>query len=926
MRFTAAVTSLVLATSCTKYSAAFAPSSLTSSSSSSSSPSFIRQANVNVNVNTDVNRKQTTSKNAFRIASSSKRKRSQPQSRSSSQSSPSSPLFVINEESLSDILASDAIGPIPDEAGSIIIEENGKILPSTSQSKSSNQNLSPLEMAQSSTKSYLTNYIGQSGASIIYSKLLEHSVTVVNGYSGGAVLPLLDQFHAQHPRHAHLPNPPIRWITNSNENSAGHIAEGYAKSAPSLQDGKQPAGVVIATSGPGVTNLITPLQDAICDGVPMVVLCGQAATTAPMDAFQQAPAVDLTRPCTKWAYQIKNAAELPYVMDYAFFIARNGRPGPVFVDLPKDLQNQVLDEALIDSFVDGLPIRSGSNDNNESNSDNYDGIVRLFPRHVGSNGEAGTTVSQYAMHVGLPEKGILFEMNQDNTRMEPIHHGVDVDLGEGEELWNLDHNPSDKIYAVEAADEAAAQGQGQGDAGTGAEATATATATAAAAEPAETKVTEVSDDLISGSKMVRKILTLIKKAKKPLIIAGQGCNDCPSELAQFATSLQIPVATTLHGLGCFDERTDLALNMVGMHGHPTPNYMTQESDMLICIGSRFDDRITGRLGDYIPEARRAAKEYRGGVIHVDIRVTEKSKQVKPTFFVHSTGKKFLNVMNEELGKMRMQDPTMTTATRDWLARKKSLEEDFPVKVPFFPTETVVSAEGAEGVDGAGGAVKVGRTRMSAQSVVTEMNKQILEAGVMDNCVFSTGVGIHQMVSAQLITWTQPKQMVSSGSLGTMGVALGFVIGCKLANGHKMCIAVDGDGSFNMTFTELKTVAEQKIPIKIMILDNESQMMVEYWQRLFHDERYLAVTNTVNPDYGKLADSFGIKNLYVDCEENLPEVMNQFLFDDPEEPVLLHARIERTPCLPLVAPGAPLQDMILEDKETEGGFDASAAPS
>lgn len=255
-----------------------------------------------------------------------------------------------------------------------------------------------------------------------------------------------------------------------------------------------------------------------------------------------------------------------------------------------------------------------------------------------------------------------------------------------------------------------------------------------------------------------------------------------------------------------------------------------------------------------------------------------------------------------------------------MARKKSLETEFPVKIPFFPTEKIANSN-----DG-GATTEVDRTRMSAQSVVSEMNRQLLQAGVMDDCVFSTGVGIHQMVAAQLITWTQPKQMVSSGSLGTMGVALGFVIGCKLANGHKICIAVDGDGSFNMTFTELKTVAEQKIPVKIMILDNESQMMVEYWQRLFHDERYLAVTNTVNPDYGKLADSFGIKNLYVDCEENLEEVMRQFLFEDPEEPVLLHARIERTPCLPLVAPGAPLQDMILEDKETEGGFDASAAPS
>lgn len=700
-------------------------------------------------------------------------------------------------------------------------------------------------------------------------------MTVVNGYSGGAVLPLLDQFHQDHPRHAGLDKPPIRWITNSNENSAGHIAEGYSKSAPKLSDGKQPAGVVVATSGPGVTNLITPLQDAICDGVGMVVLCGQAATTAPQDAFQAAPAVDLTRPCTKWSYQIKNTAELPFVMDYAFFIARNGRPGPVFVDLPKDLQNQILDEKLIEDFSTKMPIKNGSSEGN------YDGIARLFPKQVGVNGNSDA-VAQYALHIGLPEKGILFEVNSDNKGIKPVQG---VDLNSQEELFHLDHNPSNTVYALDADSD-----------------------------------DEVKDELSTSSKTVKKIYSLLKKAKKPLIIAGQGCNECPEELKKFAEALQIPVATTLHGLGCFDERNKLALNMVGMHGHPTPNYMTQESDMIICIGSRFDDRITGRLGDFIPEAKKAAKEYRGGIVHVDFRVTEKSKQVKPTFFVHSTGKKFLDTMNEVIKDARSKDKAeANTITQEWLARKKSLEKDFPVKVPFFPTENVIRDEG-------GTTTELPRTRMSAQSVVTEMNKQLLKAGVMDDCVFSTGVGIHQMVSAQLITWTQPKQMVSSGSLGTMGVALGFVIGCKLANGHKICIAVDGDGSFNMTFTELKTVAEQKIPVKIMILDNESQMMVEYWQRLFHDERYLAVTNTVNPNYGKLAESFGIKNLYVDCAENLEEVMRQFLFDDPDEPVLLHARIERTPCLPLVAPGAPLQDMILEDKETEGGFDASAAPS
>lgn len=764
-------------------------------------------------------------------------------------------LFVLNEDAIE-----------TSSSSKISIEESeGRVTPPARD----------LNAARESTAAYLSKYLGQSGAGIIYSKLVENGVDVVNGYSGGAVLPLLDQFHPDHPRHEGNGSA-IRWITNSNENSAGHIAEGYSKSAPKLADGKQPAGVVVATSGPGVTNLITPLQDAICDGAPMVVLCGQAATTAPSDAFQAAPAVDLTRPCTKWSYQIKSAAELPYVLDYAFFIARNGRPGPVFVDLPKDLQNQVLDQDLIDSFTSGIPMKG------DEAAANYDGIARFLPRHSGANGDNGPT--DHVLHLGLPNQGMLFNMNSDNSEINPILN--DNSLDEAEVKFALDHNPSNTVFS---------RNQDTSE--------------------------QTSGDLEVGSQLVGKMYNLIKKAKKPLIIAGQGCNECPEELKQFAKAMQIPVATTLHALGAYDERDELALNMVGMHGHPTPNFMTQEADLIICIGSRFDDRITGRMGDYIPEARKAAEEYRGGVIHVDIRLSQKASQVEPTYFVHSTGKKFLDTINAEIANRRKQDPEEeSTNTAEWLKHKDALQKEYPVKVPHFPTETVKTT------DKDGNEIELNRTRMSAQSVVTEMNRQILEAGKMDDCVFSTGVGIHQMVAAQLITWTQPKQMISSGSLGTMGVALGFVIGCKLANGHKMCIAVDGDGSFNMTFTELKTVAEQNIPVKIMILDNESQMMVEYWQRLFHDERYLAVTNTVNPNYGMLADSFGIKNLYVDNEENLEEVMRQFLFEDPDKPVLLHARIERTPCLPLVAPGAPLQDMILEDLELEGGFDASAAPS
>lgn len=716
-----------------------------------------------------------------------------------------------------------------------------------------------LETSRSSLKSYLSNYEGETGASIVYSKLLEHGVEVVNGYSGGAIMPVLDQFHKDHPRHGG-DSPAIRWITNSNENSAGHIAEGYAKSAPaSPRDGLQPAGVAIATSGPGVTNLITPIMDAMCDGVPMVVMCGQAATTVPPDAFQSCPAVAMTSPCTKWSYQIKSAAEVPFVMDYAFFIARNGRPGPVFIDLPKDLQNQMVDDDLIQSYTSSVPVKGSENDN---------AVARFMPTISGLNGHR--TVD-YTLHLGKSDLGILFDVSEEN--LTP----VTKDLFGGEGLYQLDHHQSDTIF---------------------------------------TDGMNREGKLKAGSGITQEMLDMITQAEKPMIIAGTGCNDCPRELKEFAEALNIPVATTLHALGCFDERHDLALNMIGMHGHPSPNYMAQEADLIICIGSRFDDRITGRLGDFAPEAKKAHTEGRGGIIHVDIRMSEKSKIVAPTFFVHSTGKKFLKTMNEELKSRDITSEPVQTA--QWLKRMKSMQHDFPVRVPQFATQHI-STKNVEGQD-----ISIPRTPMSAQSVVSELNKQLLEAGVMDNTVLATGVGVHQMVAAQLVTWTQPRQMISSGSLGTMGVALGFVIGCVLANVKKMCIAIDGDGSFNMTFTELKTVKEQKIPIKIMVLDNESQMMVEYWQKLFQDDRLIAVTND-NPDYSTLADAFNIKNLYVDAQEDLPEKMREFLFEDPDKPVLMHVKIERTPCLPLVAPGKPLQEMILEDGNYEG-LDKSAAPS
>jgi acetolactate synthase-1/2/3 large subunit len=695
---------------------------------------------------------------------------------------------------------------------------------------------------------YMKTYEGLSGAAIVYLKLLEHGVEVVNGYSGGAVLPLLDQFHPDNPRHKVIGQPPIRWITNSNEQSAGHIAEGYAKSMP-INGKHKPVGVVVATSGPGVTNLITPLQDGICDGVPMVVLCGQAATNAPEDAFQSAPAVEMTKPCTKWSYQIKSAADVPFAMDYAFYMARNGRPGPVFLDLPKDLQNQVLTPELIQTYTDTKLPEAPSADI---------GMASLKTA-MRENGEIFK-----AVRLGYEEKGLSFEMIKEEgvPKLIPVASSKDG--------FNADHHPTNRVIW---------------------------TTNALTGEP---KPITKEGNLDMNDRIANDMLNYIKRAKKPVIIAGQGCNDSEEELKYFAEKLRIPVTTTLHALGCFDERHELALNMMGMHGHPTPNFMVQEADLIINIGSRFDDRITGKMTSFVPGAKKAAELGVGGIIHVDIRITEMAKQIEPHFFVHSTGKNFLTKLNEALEK----DTDFIPQTDKWVAKMKNLQAEFPVKVPTFPT-----------IDG--------KTNLSAQSVVSEMDKQILAAGKMDDAIFSTGVGIHQMVAAQLITWTKPRQMLSSGSLGTMGVALGFCIGAKLANCDKLVIAVDGDGSFNMTFTELKTVAEQGIPIKIMILDNESQMMVEYWQKLFHDERLLAVRN-INPDYVTLAKAFKIKSVFCDREEDIEEKMREFLFDYDDEPVLFHVRINRTPCLPLVAPGQPLDDMIMEDIAVE--VDPGAAPS
>lgn len=603
-------------------------------------------------------------------------------------------------------------------------------------------------------------YLGMNGGRIIYEKLLENNVKLTNGFSGGANLPILDAFHSDH----HNGRTPIKFITNSNEGNTGYVAEGYAKVSGE-------PGIILVTSGPGLTNLITPLQDALCDGVPLVAFSGQVPTNAPPEAFQSCNSIELTKPCTKWNYKLNNLEELPTILDYAFHMARSGRPGPVHIDCPKDIQVTTYTKEHIDKYneleMDGKKYKLNDNGNISFDSVN-----------------------------SLPE---LDSVQLDN------------------------------------------------------------------------------------------IVKLINKSQRPILCVGQGVNDCPEALKIFVEKTNIPITTTLHALGSFDEMHPLALNMIGMHGHPTPNYMIQKADLILAFGSRFDDRTVGKLASYAPNARDAEKNGTGGVVHVDIRSTEKDRVVKATEFVHSDCARFLREINTKDLEFRIRP--------DWIKMMKDYKLKYQVLIPTYDNGN-----------------------LSVQRVISEIDKQV--APYREKCIYSTGVGVHQMVAAQLITWIQPRSMISSGSLGTMGVSLGFAIGAKLADPDKVVISIDGDGSFNMTNTELKTIMDLQLPVKILLLNNNCEMMVEYWQKLFMDGRYISVENN-NCDYNKLADAYNIYNLYCDNEKDLTSKMSEFL--NYTGPILFHVKIEKTPCLPLVSPGKSIDNMILEDHHyTE--IDKSEVPS
>ncbi|KAI0842208.1 acetolactate synthase [Hypoxylon sp. FL0890] len=590
------------------------------------------------------------------------------------------------------------------------------------------------------------SFVGKTGGEIFHEMMLRRGVKHIFGYPGGAILPVFDAiYNSKH----------FDFILPKHEQGAGHMAEGYARAS-----GKP--GVVLVTSGPGATNVITPIQDALSDGTPMVVFCGQVPTSAiGSDSFQEADVIGISRACTKWNVMVRNIAELPRRINEAFDIATSGRPGPVLVDLPKDVTASVLRRAIpTESALPGLP----------------------------------SAASRAAM-----------EATQKQLRAS-----------------------------------------------------------------------------------LNRVADLVNKAKKPVIYAGQGVVSSiggPEVLKEFADKASIPVTTTLLGLGAFDELDEKSLYMLGMHGSAFANMAMQEADLIIALGARFDDRVTGNITKFAPAAKAAASEGRGGIVHFEVMPKNINKVVQATEAIEGDVAQNLRQLLPRVDIKSMED------RKEWFDKINSWKAKWPMN-DFERTERP-------------GMIK-------PQILIEELSK--LTAHRKENTIIATGVGQHQMWTAQHFRWRHPRTLVSSGGLGTMGFGLPAAIGAKVARPDALVIDIDGDASFNMTLTELSTAAQFGIGVKVIVLNNEEQGMVTQWQNLFYEDRY-AHTHQKNPDFMKLADAMGVEHRRLIKPEETVECLEWLINSDG--PALLEVITDKkVPVLPMVPAGSGLNEFLVWDGEKD----------
>ena len=560
------------------------------------------------------------------------------------------------------------------------------------------------------------------GARILFECLKLEGVETIFGYPGGTVINLYDELFSFKDIHHILPR---------HEQAGVHAADGYARATGKV-------GVAIATSGPGATNTVTGIATAYMDSIPLVIITGQVPTgLIGNDAFQEVDIIGITRPCTKHNFLVKDVKELATIVKKAFYIARSGRPGPVLVDLPKDVQIATTEF----KYPDTVDIRG------------YKPTIEGHPRQV------------------------------------------------------------------------------------------------------------------------EKAVGMMLSAKKPVIYVGGGVilGNASAELTELARTMNIPVTTTLMGLGTFPEDNPLSLGLLGMHGSYYANMGVSHSDLLVAVGARFDDRVTGKIATFAPHAK---------IIHIDVDPTSIKKNVRVDLPIVGDVREVLTRMLKVLEEHRDKLDELRANLTPWLQEIADWKAKQPMS--FKPSTSVIKP----------------------QMVIQQLRK------LSDpDAIIATDVGQHQMWTAQYFGFTQPRTLLSSGGLGTMGYGLPAAMGAQAAFPTRQVIAICGDGGFQMNLQELATLVQNRLPVKICILNNNFLGMVRQWQELFFEKRYSQTCLELPIDFIKLAEAFGAKGFKATKPGEVEAVIKKG-FETPG-PVIMEFKIAREEkVLPMVPGGASLTEMVL----------------
>lgn len=559
-----------------------------------------------------------------------------------------------------------------------------------------------------------------SGSRILLECLYRLGVRDMFGYPGGSVIPIYDEIYKFDK---------IKHYFSRHEQGAAHEADGYARATGRV-------GVCLATSGPGATNLVTGIMTAHMDSIPMLAITGQVGLNMlGKDAFQESDIVGITLPITKDSYLVTDIRDLPRIIKSSYYIARTGRPGPVLVDIPKNVQ-----------------------------------------------------------------------------------------LGE------IDYEEFERLYEE------------------------------------ETHLPGYDPTILGHPKQVKSAVELIKEAKKPLIIAGAGVLKSKSseDLREFARKANIPVTTTLLGLGAYPCDDDLHLGMLGMHGTVAANYATGEADLVIAAGIRFDDRITGDTDKFCAKAK---------IIHIDIDPAEIGKNMKVDVPIVGDLKNVLERFNQSIDRLEH---------KEWVDQVRGWKKQYPM----------VYEESKEG-------------RLMPQQVLESLN------GILQgNAIVSTDVGQNQMWSAQYLGFNRPNTILTSGGSGTMGYGLPAAIGAQIGQPDEKVVAIVGDGGFQMTYHELMMLKQYDLPVKIVVLNNSFLGMVRQWQEIFNDRRYSFVDLSINPDFSKIAQAYGIDYTRIENEDQLEKNLQGLIESD--RPVVIECIVEKEAnVLPIIPAGGSVSDLVGE---------------